>query len=236
MSVDSQDVLGNAVKKHFFDGAAESLKVHTSYNTIEEMAMEVLFREPDSFPDIEKYALSLAVGRVLDIGAGVGSHSLALQQNGLSVKALEMSAGAVEVMKARGIEEVVCQNIFDFEETGYDTFVLLMNGIGLAGDLDGLQRLLELLRRASARNAQVLFDSTDISYLHNEQDVTPPDGYFGEVQFQFQYGGTLGPSFKWLYIDSSTMKDVAASCGWQLQVVYEDDLDHYLGRLTLMSF
>ena len=43
-------------------------------------------------------------GKVLDVGAGVGSHALVLQQRGLDVTAMDISASAVTIMKQRGLK------------------------------------------------------------------------------------------------------------------------------------
>ena len=50
----------------------------------------------------EKDLLKLLDGPVLDLAAGAGSYALYLQNEGLRVTAADLSAGALEVCRARG--------------------------------------------------------------------------------------------------------------------------------------
>jgi 2-polyprenyl-3-methyl-5-hydroxy-6-metoxy-1,4-benzoquinol methylase len=57
-------------------------------------------------PTLELKALNACFGKVLDVGAGVGSHALQLQEFGIDVTAIDISAHAVTIMKQRGIKKV----------------------------------------------------------------------------------------------------------------------------------
>ena len=50
------------------------------------------------------------------------------------VKAIDISEGAVEVSKLRGVKNVVLKNILD-ETENFDTIILLMNGTGIFQEL-----------------------------------------------------------------------------------------------------
>jgi len=55
-------------------------------------------------------------------------------------------------------------------ETGFDTILLLMNGTGIGGTLNGLEQLLRQLRNMLCTGGQILIDSSDIRYLFEEDD------------------------------------------------------------------
>jgi methylase of polypeptide subunit release factors len=59
-----------------------------------------------SLDDLAHWALDRAVGRVLDVGAGAGRASLALQERGQDVVALDLSPGAILACRRRGVRAV----------------------------------------------------------------------------------------------------------------------------------
>jgi hypothetical protein len=74
-------------------------------------------------------------------------------------------------------------------------------------------------------------DSTDISYLY-EGAVRPEEKYFGQLVFHYEYRGEEDEPFRWLYIDQQRLMDITNKCGWNCQVIFEDETDAYLARLT----
>jgi SAM-dependent methyltransferase len=196
------------------------------------MPVEVFFRSEDEISELEEFALNLCSGKILDIGAGVGAHSLILQSRGFDVTALEISATACEIMKSRGVERIINGNIFSDQKV-YDTLLLLMNGIGLCGDIDGLSQLLPHLKKFLNTDGQIILDSSDISYLYSTGNF-PTKDYYGEISYQYEYLSNKGDWFNWLYIDSDRLAAIAAENGLACEVLFEDDMDQYLARLTVI--
>ena len=137
-------------------------------------------------PELEVLALQQCRGSVLDVGAGAGCHALALQRRGLQVTALDISEGAVEAMQRQGVRQVLRQDIFQLKGAAYDTLLMLMNGIGIAGTLEGLERFLEHAKTLLRPGGQILLESSDILYMYEEEDgsvmLDRNAGYYGEVK------------------------------------------------------
>lgn len=168
----NRDVYGEALQDYFATGEIPSpLLLHSSYGDIEEMPVDIFFREEEDFTELEFIALSLCDGKVLDVGAGTGVHALYLQQKGFEVEALEISETASHIMKQRGIDTIINDDIFNVKDQKYNTLLFLMNGIGLAGDLEGFRRLLRHAKSLLDDRGQLLFDSSDISYLYEEYHI-----------------------------------------------------------------
>lgn len=228
----AKDVYGDALYDyHGSQRLHEPLLLHSSYGDIEEMPIEVFFREPEEFPEMEHIALALCDGHVLDVGAGVGCHALFLQNRGFEVDAIEHSQKACSIMKARGVKNVTCADFFKLTNKKYDTLLFLMNGIGLAGSIAGFRTLLAHAKTLLTPVGQLLFDSSDISYLYEEYRITKPDHYLGEINFQYEYKGEFGDSFNWLYIDQLELIKIAREENWVVQILDEDDADQYLVRM-----
>lgn len=229
-----KDIIGQAIHDYHHRLPQPPLWVCYEDGAWDEMRPAVYFRPPARMPPLERKAIRQCCGRILEIGAGAGSHALLLQSRGLEVTALDISPKAVEVMRLRGVQQTVCADIFQFEGSTWDTLLLLMNGIGLAGTLPGLRRFLQQARRLLNPGGQLLFDSSDVAYLY-DADPPPADPYYGEVRYRYLYGEDKTDWDTWLYIDRHTLAKEAAADGWHTRVLFDDGDDQYLARLTLIS-
>jgi SAM-dependent methyltransferase len=227
------DVLGQAIYDYKHGQSDSKLWINNRYGPKEEMPVATYFREEDDMPDLEWMALEQCHGKVLDIGAGAGSHALYLQKQGLEVTAMDISPLCVKAMQERGIVKVLERDIFQYQQEKYDTLLLLMNGIGLAGNLEGLKRLLSQLKNLLNAGGQILFDSSDIAYLY--EGNLPEQKYYGEVEYQYAYKKLKTEWFSWLYIDENTLQQIAAETGYLMDVLIDDEYGQYLTRLTLMN-
>lgn len=146
-----KDPMGAAIHEFFNRRKADRLRVFSSQFDEDEIPVRQLFRSFSSMPAIERTALQLAQGRILDVGAGSGCHALALQEMGKDVCAIDVSPLSVEVMKQRGVNDARLINLFDetFRES-FDTVLMLMNGSGIIGKLSNMpaffQRMKQILR------------------------------------------------------------------------------------------
>lgn len=227
--------MGKAIWDHFHNENPEDLQTETSISELDELPVEYLFRDFEEMNDIEQKALTLSLGKVLDIGAGAGSHSLYLQnEKNLAVLALDISPKSVEVCELRGIKNTVCKNILDFSGETFDTILLLMNGTGIFQSLNNIDIYLQKLYSLVNENGQILIDSTDILYMFDRDEdggvYIPAEGYYGELDYIVHYKGESEEPIKWLYLDFSTLKNAAENNGFIIEKIMQDE-DAYLARL-----
>jgi len=228
------DLPGNAIHDYFFQESRKKLFVHDTFGPKVEMPVDFYFRDYKQMPELEKKALKLCKGKTLDIGAAAGSHILELQKNNPEVYALEISPKACEVMKSRKIEHIICEDFFKYEGQQFDTLLLMMNGIGISGNLEGFRDFLKKADSLLNENGQIVFDSCDISYMY--EDIPFPENYYyGEVQCRYEYSGALTDWFRWLYLDKNTMKSIVESENWRAEIVFEDENNQYLAVLSRNS-
>ncbi|KAA9339527.1 class I SAM-dependent methyltransferase [Hymenobacter busanensis] len=236
------DPVGNALSDYLAGQTAAELTVHSNVTEDESLAVRYFFRTLWEMPELERTALDECRGRVLDLGAGAGCHTLELQQRGFTVKAVDASPGAVATMQQRGVLEVACHDLLHLPEPGdqpFDTILMMMNGLGLVGSLDGLEQFLMQARAQLAPNGQILATSSDISYLFEDEDgalVLNLNGpYYGEVEYRFSYQNREGAPFGWLFADPTIVQDYAEAAGYDVEFLAEDDQQQFLVRLTLRS-
>ena len=232
----NNDPMGAAIRDYQNKGKASRLRVLSSMFDEDEMPVAHLFRTFNQMPRLEQKALSMAKGRVLDIGAGAGCHALALQERGLEVKAIDISPLSCEVMKERGVKDVECVNLFNQQLQGkYDTLLLLMNGTGIAGKLNRLSMLLNRLKELLAEGGQILIDSSDLKYIYENEDgsmdIDLNAPYYGEVDYQMQYKNIKGEPFDWLYTDPMLLASISKQCGLNCEIVEEGENYDFLARL-----
>lgn len=226
------DILGQAIADFQNTAGRSKLWIHNKYGKKEEMPVATFFRSAEQMPELELLALHNCKGRVLDIGAGAGSHSLLLQQNGMDVTALEISEKAATVIKQRGVKKVMQSDIFTFENERFDTLLLLMNGIGLTQNIQGLRHFFQHAKNLILPNGQLILDSSDVAYLY-DGPIPKMDHYYGEIKYQYEYKKQKSNWFTWLYIDRDTLKSTATEEGWNTEILFTDEYDQYLAKLTL---
>jgi SAM-dependent methyltransferase len=219
------------------DGRTDArLLVRTDLGTREEWAASVFFRTTDEFPPLEREALRHCGRRVIEVGAGAGPHSLALLREGHEVLAVESLPEIAALLVERGVETVTVRPLDDLPAGSADTVLLLMNGLGLAGTLEGLQPLLESAVRLLAPGGRIVADSTDPRHfleLDAEDPVVGQDGrYEGEVQFQVEFEGSKGAPFPFLYVDAETLAKHASRAGLTLEAALPFENGTYLAILA----
>ncbi|WP_294215151.1 class I SAM-dependent methyltransferase [uncultured Chryseobacterium sp.] len=231
-----KDLMGQAIHDYYHNNNPEDLQTETSISELDEMPVAYLFREFEEMNALEQKALNLCRGKVLDIGAGAGSHSLYLQnEKGLDVTALDISSKSIEICKARGLQQAVCGNMLQFPEQEFDTIVLLMNGTGIFQSLQVIDIYLKKLYSLLDKNGQILIDSTDIIYMFDADEdggvYIPAEGYYGELDYIVHYKGESEDPIKWLYLDFNTLKNAAEHNGFKIEKVMQEE-DSYLAKLT----
>ena len=230
------DPIGEAADAYLAGQHNAAINVISSIAEDDEIPVSYLFRDFQQMPELEQFALETCSGKVLDIGAGVGSHALWLQENGRHVTPLEISEKACGVMKSRGVKNVVVADFRHFQPSEkFDTILLLMNGIGLAGTLEQLPAFFQKLKSWLAPGGQLLLESSDILYMYEEEDGSVSldlnSGYYGEVEYQMAFNGQKGETFPWLFIDYGLLEDYAAESGFKAEFLFEGENGEYLARL-----
>ncbi len=232
-----KDPMGRAILDYHATGKAARLRVLSSMFYEDEIPVHTLFRTFEEMPVQEKQAIELCRGRVLDVGAGSGCHSKVLMERGMEVVAIDISELSVSVMKQRGIDARTV-NFFDERFTEkFDTILLAMNGIGIAGKTSMLPAFFRSARRVLAPGGQILLDSSDIKYIFMDDDgsmeIDLAAGYYGEVDYRMRYKNITGETFDWLYIDFDTLSMYAEEHGFLCEKCIDGEHYDYLARLTL---
>ena len=233
-----KDLFGKAILDFQTNNSPEDLITETSISEADEMSVAYLFRSYNEMPKLEQCALQLAKGKVLDVGCGAGSHSLALQNdNNLEVIAIDISPNAIQACKLRGLKNAKIQDIMTLENEKFDTILLLMNGTGIFETLKKTSKYMQKLKNLLNPNGQILIDSSDIIYMFDQDEEgayeISADGYYGELTFSISYKNETEKAFPWLYLDYNTLQNLAHANGLGCELILEGEHFDYLARLSI---
>jgi len=234
-----KDLFGKAILDYQTNDSPQNLITETTISEEDEMSVAYLFRTFSAMPEIEKHALGLAKGKILDVGCGAGSHSLYLQdEQSLEVTSIDISANAIKACKLRGLKDARVQDVMTLDNEKYDTILLLMNGAGMCGKLKKVPGFLIKLKSLLNPGGQILLDSSDIIYMFDEDDdggkwIPSDNDYYGEVIFNISYKGEKENPFNWMYIDYNTLQNAAIDNGLQCEMILEGDHFDYLAKLSV---
>ena len=241
MDAEAMELYGQSLLDFFNGDISAKVVVRRDDEFMGDLPASVFFRKPSDFSSLEQTAMTLCRGYVLDVGAGAGCHSLALQDRGIRVLAIDVSSHAIEIMSKRGVKEIQHVDVFQFHEGPFDTLLMMMHGIGLVEDLPGLDRFLCHAHRLVKPDGQIVFDSLEVRCTDDPKHLAYLEAnrragrYLGQVRMRFEYKGQIGPFFGWLHVDPETLIDHAERMGWSCQVVCREDGGDFLAQLTPMG-
>ena len=237
MDKNTQDPIGQAILDYSKIKKPFDIIVSSDICDDDIIPIEVLFRSYKEMPDIEKKALDLCKGNVLDIGAGAGIHCNEIIKKGLKVQAIDSSDGAVKYLQNIGIQAYHSDFLNFKSNLKFDTLFMMMNGIGIAGTLANLEKTLLHAKSLLNEGGQIICDSSDVRYLYEDEDgalwVDLNSEYYGNFRFQMHYKKISGPWFDWLYVDYDNLHKTALKLGFNSVKIMEQE-NHYLAQLTLL--
>jgi SAM-dependent methyltransferase len=199
------------------------------------MGAESFFADHDDWAKIERQAFQYVDGRVLDIGAGAGRHSLVVQRRQLRSVAIDISPGAVEVCRRRGVEDARLHSLSEIDESlgTFDTVLLLCGNFGLAGGAEETVALLRKLHAVTNPGARIVLDTVnpyvdndeaDLAYLErNRERGRMP----GQVTIRIRYAGLATPWYDLLCVDQLELAALIDGTGWDSVFLGEDGADVY---------
>lgn len=228
---------GQALKDFYEGDTGAELSLYRDDGEVSHLPLSVFFRESTAMP-ADKVALDNCRGRVLDVGAGTGLHSLYLQDKGFSVCALDISPEACDIMRKRGLKDVYCGQISELQAEPFDTLLILGRSIGLVEDLDGLDFFLTDVHRLVRPGGQIVLNSLDVSctddplHLAYHESRRRAGRYIGEIEMCLEYKDIKGPLTRYLHVDPVTLAEHAVVAGWSCDILFEEDNGGYLARLV----
>lgn len=171
------------------------------------------FSEYEDWTPIERKAMELVKGRVLDIGCGAGRHLLYLQSKGFDVMGIDSSPLAIKVCTLRGLKKARVMPIeeLDFKPNSFDTVIMMGSNFGLFGGFKKARRILKKMRRITSKNGLIIAATRDtfktdnpdhLAYhkLNRERGRMP-----GQLRLRIRFRKCVGRWFDYLIVSKKEM-------------------------------
>ena len=224
--------------KEFYDGNKKAKVIfYRDDGFKEDHYVSNYFRTKRGFSSLDKRAISLCKGKILDIGAGVGPHAIELQDLGFEVLAIDISSHACDIMKKRGVLNVKYTSVYDLKEEIFDTILLMGRSIGFVEDLLGLKKFFKHCKTLLKPEGYILLDSLDVRITTNPDHLAYHERnrhlghYFGEIRLHMEYRDLQGEKFQILFIDSQTLKNIAREMDFECEIIHEEKNGDFLAKI-----
>ena len=175
--------------------------------------------------ETDRWACDSLAGRVLDVGAGAGRHSLHLQDRGCDVTALDVSPLACWVCERRGVKRVVAGTVEELAVTApqpFDGFVLLGNNVGLLRNREYAPKFLALLASLARPGATIVgscldpYVGDDPDHLAYHEANVRAGRMAGQVRLRIRHRRLATPWFEYLFASFDELRSLTAGTSWRI--------------------
>jgi len=168
------DPLGRAMLDYQRGGLCDDCRHVDGEDAWDAHVYENYFLPREEWVEVTFEVLETVEGAVLDVGCGAGQHSLWLEEHGHDVVAADVSPGAVQAARERGVDDARVMDMFDLSFPSGRFRTALLNGtqLGLAGSFAGVRQLLSDLAAVTDESGVAVVDNYDPSALD-------PETFFG---------------------------------------------------------
>jgi SAM-dependent methyltransferase len=175
-------------------------------------------------------------GKVLDIGCGVGRHSLYLQEKGFDVLGIDNSPLAIKVCKLRGLKkaEIISIEEVNFEPNSFDTILMMGNNFGLFGRFKKAQRLLKRFHKMTSKNALIIADTRDPyktenpDHLEYQEFNRKRSRMSGQLRIRIRFKKYATRWFDYLIVSKEEMKEILKGTGWNVREFIDSGDSSYI--------
>lgn len=183
------------------------------------------------WPAHNRRAMRFVRGRVLDVGCGAGRVCLHLQERGLDVVGIDISPGAIDVCRRRGVLDARVCPIEDVDASlgVFDTIVMLGNNFGLFASRAKARRLLHRFHELTSDRGRIVAETRDIYrtedpvHLAYHERNRSRRRLPGQIRMRVRHRLLKTPWFDYLMVSSGELEELLADTGWHLARTIESD-------------
>lgn len=197
--------------------------------------------EIDCNDALELQALASCGHLVLDVGAGLGRHSVFLTDRGHVVTALEKSDICARAIQDRGVAQVLCCDASSAEPGLFDTVLILGHGIGMFASLRAIGDFLGRAKSWLKPGGKLIVDSVDIvstghqPFIRHSQENLEAGREAGLFNLRIDADGIVGESFPWLYVSRLELVRASNENGLSCEIAHLSPDGRFLAILEVSN-
>ncbi|WP_435360038.1 class I SAM-dependent methyltransferase [Haloarchaeobius sp. DFWS5] len=231
------DPLGVAMRDYQRGGLRGDCRYVDGADTTDGHIEANYFRDTDEMADEQAELLLSLDGPVLDVGCGSSQYALFYQRHDVPVTAFDVSPGAVETARERGVEDAQVADMFEMPYPDDEFSSLLANGtqLSLGGSIAGIRSLLAEFARVTTSDATAIVDTYDPSELDDADEMLgyrpDPRGGVAHRAFHFEYERDqerlVGRTLHFLLVSPERLRDACVGTPWSVETVRYNDSGVY---------
>lgn len=224
------DPFVQALRDEYLDQRRGPLVSRRGDQTRERSVGDLYFGDFTADGDSGAWLESWLDGPLLDMGAGIGRHSLYFQERFETV-AIEPHRELVETMRERGVEDAQVADMFSLRESfGRDRFqsaLAVGTQMSLGRSMQGLHEFLGDLAWVTTPDGTAVVDGFDPDQEATQEMLDYYDDSTEGLAYrvlQFEYDGSLGDPWLYRLFAPDRVREAAVDTGWEVaEVRYGDD-------------
>jgi len=233
---DWQDAFGHEIYDYFHGkGGYEIVERDDGFFSLSP-GPQLYFLAYEEWPKCEKEAMKYVKGRVLDVGCGAGRHALYLQEQGFDVLGIDNSPLAIEVCKARGVQnaQVLSVTRISRQLGTFDTIMMLGNNFALVGNPHRARWLLRGFHRMTSKTGQIIAQTrdpyrTDVpEHLAYHTQNRERGRLSGQARIRVRYKRYVTPWIDFLMVSQGEMQTILEGAGWEVRDFIEGQQGVYV--------
>ncbi len=197
------------------------------------------FGEYADWSAIQQQAMGWVTGRVLDVGVGAGRFALHLQTKGHSVVGIDVSPGALEVCRQRGVTDVRSLPFHHIDGSlgVFDTILMMGNNFGLFATPQRARWLLRRLRGLTSPDARIVAESLDVyttdrpEHLAYHRRNQAQGRLAGELRIRIRYRQHIGDWMPYLMVSQAELAQIVDGTGWHISEILASANSQYIAVL-----
>jgi len=197
------------------------------------------FSEYEDWDPLDRKAMELVKGRVLDIGCGAGRHSLYLQNKGLDVLGIDSSPLAIKVCKLRGLKKARVMPIeeLNLKPNSFDTVIMMGSNFGLFGGFKKAKRILKKLHKITSKNGLIIASTRDTyktsipDHLEYHKLNRKRGRMAGQLRMRIRFRKCVGRWFDYLMVSKKEMEQILKGTGWKIREFIDSGNSAYIAAI-----